>query len=85
MNTYGSENASPRVRALSRDIIALLRERRSQDSRLSILELLTALDLTRLALLQESAVANSAHRRVAAVAVALAIILTGAMLIVIAR
>jgi thiazole synthase ThiGH ThiG subunit len=72
-----STDASPRAQGLSRDLAALIRERRAQDAGLGLPDAIVALELTREALLAESGVALAARRGVLAVALALAILVAG--------
>jgi hypothetical protein len=73
---------SPRAEALSRDVLALLRERRGQDPALGVLEALVALELVKASLLEESGVATAGRRIVLVAAAALALAVAASMIFV---
>jgi hypothetical protein len=78
-------DASPRAKALSQDLAALIKERRMQDPSLGVPDAFVALELLKVSLLEESGV-TAASGRVAAIAgVALAAVVTGVALFLMSR
>lgn len=74
----------PRVEALSRDVKALIKERRAEDPRLGVTDTLAALELVKVSLLEESGV-QPAVRRVALIAMALLLAVTAVMALFVTR
>jgi hypothetical protein len=75
---------TPRIEALSRDVKALIKERRAQDPRLGVPDALAALELVKASLLEESGF-PLAGRRAVLLAMALLLAVTAAMTLLLLR